>query len=100
MAWFATQVGEDLEFELAGEFSHAGGKVGAHQLGGVGEVASVCCEGGAGAVAEVGGGVVVAIASRRVGLDVVVVGGVAADEAGEVAEYLLRQTLRERGGLW
>jgi hypothetical protein len=85
MAWFATQVGEGLEFELDGEFSHAGGKVGAHQLGGVGEVASVCCEGGAVAVALEGGGAV------DVG-DAAVVGGVAADEAREVAEYLLRDS--------
>jgi hypothetical protein len=33
------------------------------------------------------------------GLDVAVVGGVAANEACEVAEYLLRQTLCERGVL-
>jgi hypothetical protein len=50
-------------------------------------------EGGAVAVALEGGGAVD-------GLDAAVVGGVAADEACEVAEYLLRQTLRERGGWW
>jgi hypothetical protein len=32
-------VGEHLELKGAGELSHAGGEVGAHQLGGVGEVA-------------------------------------------------------------
>jgi hypothetical protein len=32
------QVGEHWSFELAGELSHAGGEVGAHEFGGVGEV--------------------------------------------------------------
>jgi hypothetical protein len=35
------QVGEHLEFELAGELSHAGGEVGAHQFSGIGEVAAI-----------------------------------------------------------
>jgi hypothetical protein len=34
------QVGEHLEFELAGELSHVGGEVGAHEFGGIGEVAA------------------------------------------------------------
>jgi hypothetical protein len=32
------EVGEHLEFELAGELSHAGGEVGAHEFGGIVEV--------------------------------------------------------------
>jgi hypothetical protein len=34
------QIGEHLEFELAGELSHAGGAVGAHEFGGIGKVAA------------------------------------------------------------
>jgi hypothetical protein len=76
-----------------GELSHAGGEVGAHEFGGIGEVAAILGEGSAVAVALEGGGAVD-------GLDAAVVGGVAADYACEVAEHLLRQTLRERGGWW
>ncbi len=74
-------VGEHLQFELAGELSHAGGKVGAHQFGGIGEVAAIRCEGDAVAVADEGGGAV------DVG-DSIVVGGGAADQAREVAEFV------------
>jgi Pentapeptide repeats (8 copies) len=77
----AAQVGEHLEFELAGELSHAGGEVGAHEFGGIGEVAAILGEWGAVAVAEVGGGAVD-------GLDAAVVGGVATDQAREVAEFV------------
>ncbi len=75
------QVGEHLEFELAGELSHAGGEVGAHQFGGIGEVAAIHCEWGAVAVALEGGG------AGDIG-DAAVVGGVATDQAREVAEFV------------
>ncbi len=76
-----TDVGEHLQFELAGELSHAGGEVGAHQFGGIGEVAAIRCEGDAVAVADEGGG-------ARDELDSIVVGGGAADQAREVAEFV------------
>jgi hypothetical protein len=50
------EVGEHLQFELAGELSHAGGKVGTHQLGGVGEVATIGGQGDVVAVALEDGG--------------------------------------------
>jgi Pentapeptide repeats (8 copies) len=74
-------VSEHLEFELARELSHAGGEVGAHQFGGIGEVTAIAGEGGAVAVALEGGGAV------DVG-DAAVVGGVAADQTREVAEFV------------
>ncbi len=90
----ATQVGEHLEFECAGELSHAGGEVGAHQFGGIGEVATILGEWGAAVAVALEGGGAVDVGDAAVG------GGVATDQAREVAEHLLRQTLRERGGWW
>jgi hypothetical protein len=75
------QVGEHLQFELAGELSHAGGKVGTHQLGRVGEVAAIRGQSDVVAVALEGGG------AGDIG-DAIVVGGGTADEAHEVAEFV------------
>jgi hypothetical protein len=75
------QVGEHLEFEWAGELSHTGGEVGAHEFSGIGEVAAILGEGGAVAVALEGGG------AGDIG-DAAVVGGVATDQAREVAEFV------------
>jgi hypothetical protein len=75
------EVGEHLQFELAGELSHAGGKVGTHQLGGFCEVATIRGEGDVVAVALEGGG------AGDIG-DAIVVGGGATDEAREVAEFV------------